>query len=247
MVEVKPDRSLDPDHVSKTFKVVIFALKSTLRPGDTLHVTGTENIPIEDPYVLAFSHHASWWDILASGQAVYDQTKRPVRYMAKEELFRNPVIGPAITAMNGIPVSKSEYKPEQVQNAVELLRTGNVVGVGVEGTRTYGPELAKLRRGAGIIACLANAQIAPVAIRGMERHIRKKRPTITPPLEVVFGQPVEVPNYYGEFEAKDLSADKFPRELLRGAIEVGRQLRQNLQEALDEATARSGNPPRETG
>ncbi|MEX0881677.1 MAG: 1-acyl-sn-glycerol-3-phosphate acyltransferase [Candidatus Saccharimonadales bacterium] len=238
-------RSLEPEYVSRTYKGLTAALKAVLIPGVSLNVTGIENIPADGPYVLAFSHHSSWWDILASGQAVYEQTKRPVRYMAKEDLFRNQVLGSAITALNGIPVSRHEYKPEQVKNAVDHLNTGNVVGVGVEGTRIYGPELAKLKRGVGIIASLANVKIAPVAIRGREHHLRKKRPTITPPLEVVFGEMLEVPNYSGQFDPMELSSDNFPRELLKAAIEVQRELRQGLQIALDEATARSDNPPRQ--
>ena len=244
MEEVYPDRFLDPNYVSKTFKVISFSLKSILRPEQTLHVTGTDNLPPKDPYVLAFSHHASWWDTLASGQVIYNQFKRPVRYMAKEDLFKNPILGPTIRALGGLSVSKYEFKLPQIKAGVDSAKNGNIVGVGVEGTREYGPILEKIKRGAAIIASLSNVRMVPVAVRGQELNIRQERPTIVPPLYVVYGESVEVADYSDKYQPEDLFAGYFPRDLLKAISAANKELRKNLQSALDIATLQSGNTPR---
>jgi 1-acyl-sn-glycerol-3-phosphate acyltransferase len=203
-----------------------------------MEATGCEHIPEDrDPFILAVAHHASWWDIIGSGYLVYDLTGRPVRFLAKDKFFRNTVLGPLFKSLEALPVNRNEYQADQIEAAINALKLGDIVGVPPEGTRTYGNKIGKTKRGVGIIACLANVGVLPVAIRGKEWHIRQERPFITPPLKIAFGSMIPAPEYTPDIEPGEMeTANKIPRDLLRAAGNVNKKVRHSLQEVLDVAT-----------
>jgi len=122
-------------------------------------VEGRENVPATGGVILA-SNHISWWDPPVVGCSV----SRPVRFMAKAELFRIPVLGPAIRNLGAFPIRRGKPDRQALRIAVNCIEAGEVLGMFPEGTRIKGDELGRAQDGIGFIALRTNAPIVPVAI-----------------------------------------------------------------------------------
>jgi 1-acyl-sn-glycerol-3-phosphate acyltransferase len=143
-----------------------------LRP----HVEGVENVPRTGP-VLFVSNHGSWWDIPAVGQV----QPRTIRYMAKSELFRIPILGPIITWGGSFPVRRGEADRDALRTVHDTLAAGGTVGIFIQGHRQA--ELEGAKAGAGRCAVVEDVPVVPVAIRGT-RDWRPGRP-----VNIAFGAP----------------------------------------------------------
>ncbi|MHA6483868.1 lysophospholipid acyltransferase family protein [Paenibacillus sp. strain BS8-2] len=153
-----------------------FLLRVTYRLLFRLEAKGLHHIPAEGPVILA-SNHISNLDPPTIGVLV----PRKVNFMAKEELFKVPVLGPLITAFGAFPVKRGGVSKEAIKSAITLLKAGNVLGIFPEGSRKT-PGAAK--KGAAMIAVRSGATIIPVAIVGKYRIFRKTL--------VCYGAPIDL-------------------------------------------------------
>lgn len=94
-------------------------------------IYGVENVPQSGPVVVV-SNHASYFD----PPIVSNCVRRPVAYMAKQELFEIPVLAQAIKLYGAYPVSRGSADRNAIRAAQEYLENGWAVGVFMEGTRT---------------------------------------------------------------------------------------------------------------
>jgi glycerol-3-phosphate dehydrogenase (NAD(P)+) len=124
---------------------------------------GREHIP-SGGVVLA-ANHRSFLDPFAIGCCL----RRPVYFVAKQELFRNPLLGWFLNCMGAFPIRRGESDDESMETALELLDRGDAVVIFPEGTRIRAGSLATPRRGVGRIALQSGAPVVPVAITGSER------------------------------------------------------------------------------
>jgi glycerol-3-phosphate dehydrogenase (NAD(P)+) len=129
--------------------------------------TGREHIPRSGPAILA-SNHRSFIDPWVIGT----MANRPVYYVAKSELFKNPVVAWLITALGAFPVERGTGDRDTIQTAKELLDRGELVLIFPEGTRTRPGPLGKPKRGVARLALETGVPVVPIAVIGTER-IRK--------------------------------------------------------------------------
>ena len=143
-------------------------------------VIGAENIPTDGPIVVAGNH------IHIMDQCnVIIATKRKLHYMAKKEYFDGKFAF-FFKSVGCIPVDRSKKDGNAVSKALEVLNSGNAIGIFPEGTRNRtNEELLKFRYGAVKIAKLSNSKIIPFAIKGGYRIFRKG-------LNIEFGEPIDV-------------------------------------------------------
>ena len=120
---------------------------------------GLENIPAGGGYILA-CNHPSYFDPPIVAHKVPVQ----VRYLAKAELLRVPILGFFIRRLGIIPVKRGENDNSAINKAVEVVRDGGVLGVFPEGTRNKGGPTLRPRSGVAIIAGQTGADILPMAI-----------------------------------------------------------------------------------
>lgn len=130
-------------------------------------VEGAENVPAEGG-VLLVANHASLLDPPLLGCSI----NRPVHFMAKEELFKIPILKWVLPRVNAFPVRRGGADRSAIRTAIELLEKGKVIGIFPEGTRTRTGELLPLRRGASLVALKANVPVVPVGILGTFRPVR---------------------------------------------------------------------------
>lgn len=123
-----------------------------------------ENIPARGPCILA-SNHINNLDVVYLGLVV----PRHLHFMAKIELYRNPIFGWAIRLGGSFPVNRGENDTWALQQAGRVLTAGQMLCMFPEGTRSGAK--AQMRRGkvgAVKLALEYQAPIIPVAIIGTQ-------------------------------------------------------------------------------
>ncbi|MFX4292083.1 lysophospholipid acyltransferase family protein [Streptomyces bohaiensis] len=136
-------------------------------------IQGVENVPREGGAVLV-SNHIGYLDFVFAGFAARP-SKRLVRFMAKDSVFRHKVSGPLMRAMKHIPVDRAQGE-HAFRHAVDALRRGEIVGVFPEATISQSFTLKKFKTGAARMAQEAQVPILPVALWGTQRLWTKGRP-----------------------------------------------------------------------
>ncbi len=146
-----------------------------------MRVFGAKNVPLDGPVIVA-CNHISYFDPPLLGTAC----PRRIRYMAKTELFRIPILGPLIRGFGAYPVDRSVAPMTAVRRSVEVLRRGEVIGIFPEGTRN--PDgTVQAREGVALLASLGKAPVVPASVLGTREAARFRR------FEVVFGSPLRLP------------------------------------------------------
>ncbi|WP_369408156.1 lysophospholipid acyltransferase family protein [Leptolyngbya ohadii] len=162
-------------------------------------IYGAENVPKTGP-LLVVANHASDFDPPIVSCCV----RRPVSYMAKEELFEVPVLSQAIRLYGAYPVKRGSADRSAIRSALQQLEMGWAVGVFLEGTRTPDARIHSPKLGAAMIAAKVQVPLLPVSLWGTENIIRKgdKLPRRVP-VTVRIGEPISPPvsNKREELEA----------------------------------------------
>ena len=124
-------------------------------------VEGRSNLPKRGPYILV-SNHISWYD----PPAIEFALGVAIRYMAKIELFRKPLIGGILHAIGNFPVRRGEADRGALETALRVLAAGQPLGFFPEGTRSRDGALRRAKPGVAFLARRSGAPLVPVAISG---------------------------------------------------------------------------------
>lgn len=151
-------------------------------------IYGVENVPLTGPLVVV-SNHASYFD----PPIVSNCVRRPVAYMAKEELFDIPVLAQAIKLYGAYPVSRGSTDRTAIRSALKYLEDGWAVGVFLQGTRTENGRITDPKRGAALLAAKAKAPILPVCLWGSEGILQKTKIPRAVPLTIRIGKLIDTP------------------------------------------------------
>ncbi|WP_040208334.1 lysophospholipid acyltransferase family protein [Neobacillus jeddahensis] len=157
-------------------KSVVYTI---FKPWYRIEAIGVENIPKEGG-VLLCANHIHNFDPIVVGIMV----PRPVHYMAKDELFRIPVLGGIVRKCNAFPVKRGFSDREALRTGLKVLKDGHVFGLFPEGKRSKTGELGKGLSGAGFFASRSEAHVVPCAIIGPYKSFKK--------LRVVYGKPIKM-------------------------------------------------------
>ena len=188
-----------------------------------LEVQGAELVDRSRSYIVV-ANHLSVLDIMACFLAV----PVPIRFLAKKELFRIPVLAPAMRAIGIVEVDRSARSAihEQVnRQARELVASGRSLIIYPEGTRSRDGELRPFKKGAFTMAVAGGIPVLPLTIAGTYRAWppgrllvnggRKITAVIEPPIETAGMSRQDVPGL-------SRSGPDHHREALSGAGRQGR-------------------------
>lgn len=122
---------------------------------------GTENIPSSGAFVLC-SNHKSVYDPFLLAVPVC----RPIRYMAKSELFREhgALARALLYGLGAFPVHRGRGDVASVRKAEEILKSGGVVGIFPQGKCVFGNEPFRPKAGAAMIAAKTQSPVLPAAV-----------------------------------------------------------------------------------
>lgn len=131
-------------------------------------IHGAEHVP-QYGRLLVVSNHSSDFDPPILSCAV----GRPVAYMAKEELFRVPVLKHAIKAYGAYPVKRGSADRSAMKAAISSIESGWATGVFLDGTRTPSGRVIDPKLGAAWIAAKTNTPLLPVSLWGTHQIFKK--------------------------------------------------------------------------
>src|SRR5215208_996328 len=174
---------------------VYWPVRAVVRPAILLYFRlrrlGREHIPSGG--VILAANHRSFLDPFAIGTS----NPRPIYFVAKQELFRYPLVGWFLNCMGAFPVRRGASDEESVATSLALLERGEAVVIFPEGTRIRSGSLAKPKRGVGRLALESGAPVVPVAVTGTERA-RSRGLRIKPvKVSLRFGRPLTFPRARG--------------------------------------------------
>lgn len=160
-----------------------------------------EKLPKHGPYILV-GNHVTNLDALAVAYFVYVQLKRAPHFLAKESLFRIPVIGKILLAAGQIPVYRSGLRNDTPLKAAHAyLKAGHSIAIFPEGTLTRNPELWPMRGKSGAIrlALETGVPVYPIGQWGSEKILpqygSKFRPGFWKPVRILVGDEIDLSNY----------------------------------------------------
>jgi len=203
--------------------VVVFLGRTYFR----ISVRGRHHIPATGPFILS-PIHRSFLDT----PAVAAVTRRRMRYMGKESLWRSRFSGWFFTTAGGFPVQRGSADRDALRAGTEVLERGEPLVLFPEGTRQSGPVVTPLFQGAAYLACRTGAPIVPVGIGGSEAAMPRGSKMVRPhKMTIVVGEPLWPP--------PPGPSGRVPRKAI---TELSDRLAAAIQPLFDEAQAWAGTP-----
>jgi 1-acyl-sn-glycerol-3-phosphate acyltransferase len=131
--------------------------------GIEIETEGLEHAAGDEPFVV-MSNHQSLYDIPVVFQAV----PRPMRMIAKKELFSIPVFGRAMRAAEIIELDRQNRRQAiaAIEQAKAMVSSGLSIWIAPEGTRSRSGDLGDFKRGGFHLALGTGARILPVTVSG---------------------------------------------------------------------------------
>lgn len=157
-------------------------------------VYGREHVPKTGAVVIA-SNHASYFDPPLLSCCM----RRPVAFMAKEELFEVPLLKQGIRLYGAYPVKRGSGDRGAIRAAMQVLEEGWAAGLFLQGTRTRDARIGNPKIGAALIAAKAKVPILPVSLWGTQDILQKGFP---------FPKPVSITVRIGELIPPPASTKK---------------------------------------
>jgi 1-acyl-sn-glycerol-3-phosphate acyltransferase len=231
-------RKYGADRVSAPPKVLARLLYSVVRNAVVafakvfwrLKVVGLEHVPKTGAYVLAPGAHRSNIDTLV----VSAVTRRRMRFMGKDTMWKYGWSAWFFSSMGGIPVHREGADRQAVKLAQQVLESGEPVVMFPEGTRLEGPviEPEKMFDGPAYVAARAGVPILPVGIGGGAKAMPVGSSGIRPTkMALVIGPPLPAP--------ASTDGGRVPR---KAVTQQTATLREVLQDLFDQAQALVGDP-----
>lgn len=162
-------------------RLAVFITKVVFGIFYRVELVNTEKIPEDGPAILCAAHN-TMLDMFFIGYRL----KRWVYWMAKEELFKNPISAFIFKSLGAFPVKRGKGDVGSIKAAYKLLQEGNIVGIFPHGTRIReeSRKTARIKPGAAMMAVNTGARIIPAAIKGNYKLFSR--------MQIIFGDPFSV-------------------------------------------------------
>jgi 1-acyl-sn-glycerol-3-phosphate acyltransferase len=150
--------------------------------------TGAENVPMTGPVILAANHVS-----LADPPTVGAAFRRKAWFMAKEELFRTPLMRWLLPRWQAFPVQRGAGDLAALKKALQVLAAGEPLVIFPEGTRREAGSPGEAELGVGMIALRSRAPVVPVFISGTEKMLPRGGCLRFAHVRVRYGKPLTFP------------------------------------------------------
>ena len=174
-------RTRDPDPIYDVARIVLTPPCLVLYRSAAI---GADHVPLKGPVILA-PNHFSQWDHFFVGVFI----RRRVRFMAKSQLFTNPVITWILHHGGAFPVRRGKHDEAAFITAYAILERGGCLLMYPEGGRSRTGGLGEPRRGVGGLALESGVPVVPVAVHG-SKGVRGWKRFRFPKVTVQYGEPM---------------------------------------------------------
>lgn len=175
-----------------------YAIKLFIR----IKCEGEENIPKKGGFILACNHIHFMDPVL-----LLCKCNRPIHFMAKVEAFKNKLAAFFLTNLNVFPVNRGRGDKTSIDYAVDLIKTGHVIGIFPEGTRSKDLKPHEAKAGVSLIARQTKADVLPASVYCERKGGLFRKVTIR------FGELIK-------YEELGISEDGTTRELREAANKI---------------------------
>ena len=167
-----------------------------------LKIVGKENIPKDGPLIFC-GNHRNFLD----PQIIVVTAGRDMRFLAKEELAKNPFFRFLGYLFSSILVKRDEKDLTAVKESLKTLKSGNCIGIFPEGTRNgLEKNNGQIKSGAAYFAIKTGANIIPIGITGKAKPFSKNA--------VIYGKPLD----FSEYKALGKDGEEKASEVLKEKI-----------------------------
>lgn len=152
-----------------------------------LKVYGKENIP-NGGAILICNHFRA----IDCGFIVRADKKDNIKFLAKNELFKNKLFGKIVKSYGAIPIDRENPDMKSLLAAIRTIKDGNKLCIFPEGTRnkTGTNVLQDIKGGAEVFAVRAKCPIVPIMILKKSKIFRKTH--------MIIGKPFTLEDFYGK-------------------------------------------------
>lgn len=189
-----------------------------------MSIEGREHLPRTGAYVLA-PVHRSYVDTPITACV----TRRRVRFMGKDTMWKYAWFGKLLSALGAFPVSRGTADREALQRCIAVLKGGEPLVLFPEGERKDGPIVQPLFDGAAFVAAKAGVPIVPIGIGGSDDVMPRGAKFVFPrKVRVVIGVPIRA------------EVGESGRASRRAVAAVTEQLHAELQRLYDDVSMQLG-------
>ena len=149
---------------------------------------------------------------------------RPVSYLARENLFRVPLVGWILRHTYVVPINRESAGTGSIREMIARLKAGFWVGIFPEGTRSPDGALGEIKPGFLALLRRADVPVCPVGIAGANEALSRSAWFLRPTkVRVVFGTPI--------------ASEEVSAALGQGEEFVVNLIRERLEQSLTEANS----------
>lgn len=135
-----------------------------------------DSIPTNGSFIVC-SNHTSNFDPPLVGNLI---PRKKIYFMAKEELFKNHILGRALRALGAFPVRRGTVDKRSLSHALELLKSNHIIGLFPEGKRVRTGKLGNFFHGPAFLALKSNKPVLPVAIKWPDKLFKPVKVSVGP-------------------------------------------------------------------
>ncbi len=170
-------------------------------------INGLENIPKEGPIIFC-GNHRTYLD----PPLMVVTAKRDMRFLAKEELYKNKFLSFLGWVFEAIPVKRDEKDITAIKESLKALKNGQCIALFPEGTRNGMEKGEKAKDGVAFFAVRSGAKVVPCGIKGGTKENRK--------VTITYGKPLDYSKYRNEKDKQML--DNITKEIMDNIIELAK-------------------------
>lgn len=168
-------------------------------------IIGIENIPKDEPLIFC-GNHRSYLD----PPLMVATAKRDVKFLAKEDLYKNKFLAFLGWIFEAIPVKRNSKDISALKETLKVLKNGKCIALFPEGTRNGLEKGEKVKDGAAFFTVKSGAKVIPCGIKGGTKE--NKKVTIT------YGKPLDFSKYNNPRDKQEL--DKITDEIMSNILEL---------------------------
>ena len=170
-------------------------------------IIGLENIPKDEPLIFC-GNHRSYLD----PPLIVVTAKRDMKFLAKEELYKNKFLAFLGWVFEAIPVKRDEKDISAIKTSLKDLKEGKCIALFPEGTRNGLEKGEKVKDGVAFFAVRSGAKVLPCGIKGGTKENRK--------VTITYGKPLDYSQYKGKKDKETL--EKITNEIMEQIIELSK-------------------------
>lgn len=168
-------------------------------------IIGLENIPKEGAVIFC-GNHRSYLD----PPLMVCTATREMRFLAKDELAKNPFLNFLGWAFDAILVKRDEKDIIAIKESLKTLKNEQCIALFPEGTRNGLEKGEKVKDGVAFFAVRSGAKVVPCGIKGGTKENRK--------VTITYGKPLDYSQYKGNKDKEVL--EQVTNEIMENIIKL---------------------------